>query len=91
MILQKKMCVSTPTLFQHFKNELGVSIHKYITEKRMIYARKLIYSGENPTNIFEKCGFSDYSTFYKAYKKMFSVSPIADKKQLSNKTEDSLN
>lgn len=85
--IAKIMCVSKPTLFQHFKNELGVSIHKYITEKRMIYARKLIYNGENPTNIFKECGFNDYSTFYKAYKKMFSVSPIADKKLPGSKPE----
>lgn len=86
--IAKEMCVSSPTLFQHFKNELGVSIHKYITEKRLIYARNLIYQGENPTKIYKECGFSDYSSFYKAYKKMFSLSPIADKKQLSNKARN---
>ena len=77
--IAKELFVSTSTLFQCFKNELGVSLHKYITEKRMILARKLISQGANPTNVFEKCGFSDYSAFYKAYKKMFSVSPSKDK------------
>lgn len=82
--IAKEMCVSSPTLFQYFKNELGVSIHKYITEKRMIYARKLIFCGENPTKIYKECGFQDYSSFYKAYKKMFSLSPAVDKKRLSD-------
>ena len=67
--IAKEMFVSSPTLFQCFKNELGVSIYKYITEKRMIYARRLIHSGENPTKIYKESGFSDYSAFYKAYKK----------------------
>lgn len=79
--IAKEMYVSPSSLFQCFKNEMGVSIYKYITEKRMIYARKLIYQGENPTKIYKECGFGDYSTFYKAYKKMFSVSPSEDKKQ----------
>lgn len=80
--IAKELCISSPTLFQYFKNELGVSIHKYITEKRMIYARKLIYRGENPTKIYKACGFSDYSSFYKAYRKMFLISPSNDKKQV---------
>lgn len=83
--IAKEMCISTPTLFQYFKNELGVSVHKYITEKRMIYARKLIYQGGNPTKIYKECGFSDYSSFYKAYKKMFLKSP-ADDKMLSEES-----
>jgi len=74
-----EMFVSPATLFKCFKNELGVSLHKYITEKRMIYARKLILQGENPTMIYTRCGYNDYSSFYKAYVKMFSHSPSKDK------------
>ena len=81
--IAKKMFVSSSTLFQCFKNEMGVSLYKYVTEKRLIYARKLISHGENPTKIFKECGFSDYSSFYKAYKKMFSLSPSDDKKTLN--------
>ena len=86
--IAKEMCISSPTLFQYFKNELGVSIHKYITEKRMILARKLIYQGENPTKIYAECGFRDYSSFYKAYTKMFLLSPADDKKRQNGKEED---
>lgn len=78
--IAKKMFVSSSTLFQCFKKELGVSLYKYITEKRLIHARKLISQGENPTKIYKECGFSDYSSFYKAYKKMFLASPSDDKK-----------
>ncbi len=77
--IAKEMCISSPALFQYFKNELGVSIHRYITEKRMIYARKLIYQGEPPTKIYKECGYSDYSSFYRAYKKMFGFSPSKEK------------
>ncbi len=77
--IAQEMFVSAATLFQCFKNELGISLHKYITEKRMIYARNRILNGENPTNIYTHCGYNDYSSFYKAYVKMFSHSPSKDK------------
>lgn len=77
--IAKKMYISQSSIFQCFNKELGVSIYKYITEKRLIFARKLIQQGENPTKIFNECGFGDYSTFYKAYKKMFLISPSKDR------------
>lgn len=83
--IAKKMYVSDSSLFQCFKNEMGITLYKYVTEKRLIYARKLIIRGENPTKIFKECGFSDYSSFYKAYKKMFSFSPSEDRKKLNIK------
>lgn len=77
--LADKMNVSPSTLFHCFKKELGISLHKYIIEKRMIYAHKLLANGEAPTNIYLECGYNDYSSFYKAYLKMFGHSPSADK------------
>lgn len=77
----RKMQVSESTLVHCFKRELGISLHRYITEKRMIYARKLIENGENPTAIYAKCGYGDYSSFYKAYVKMFRSPPSADKRR----------
>jgi len=73
------LSISNSTLLSTFKNELGVSLHRYITEKRMILARKLIDNGCNPTKIFSDCGYHDYSSFYKAYIKMFGHSPSCDK------------
>ncbi len=74
-IIAKKMNVSTSTLFHCFKKELGVSLYRYITEKRLIFANKLISSGKKPTKIYMQCGYNDYPTFYKAYIKMFDRSP----------------
>ncbi|MBQ8408536.1 MAG: hypothetical protein IJY39_06680 [Clostridia bacterium] len=41
----------------------------------MILAKQLIDSGSLPTRVFSDCGFSDYSSFYKAYVKHFAHSP----------------
>lgn len=73
--LAEKMNVSPSTLFHCFKKELGISLYKYITEKRLIFANKLLEQGEKPTKIYMQCGYKDYPTFYKAYTKMFGKSP----------------
>ena len=62
--------------FAHlFKKELGMPPHKYIEEKRLYYAKHLISKGEKPSKIYSECGWSDYSSFYKAFRKMFGISP----------------
>lgn len=79
-MIADELNVSSSTLFHLFKKELGTTLYKYITEKRMIYAHKLIAENENPTKIFTECGYNDYSTFYKAYMKMFGYPPSFNKK-----------
>ncbi len=69
------MNTSESTLTHCFKHELGISLHRYIIEKRLIYAKRLIAEGNNPSKIYVRCGYGDYSSFYKAYKKMFGTSP----------------
>lgn len=69
------MNISQSTLTHCFKRELGISIHKYIIEKRLIYAKRLIEDGEIPSKVYVRCGYGDYSSFYKAYKKLFGTPP----------------
>lgn len=69
------MNVSSSTLSHTFKREMGISLHQYVTEKRMIFAQRLLSDGALPTKIFTDCGFSDYSSFYKAYLKHFGRPP----------------
>lgn len=52
-----------------FKTHVGYTIYKYITKKRLGYAKKLINEGMNITSACIEAGFSDYSSFYKAYVK----------------------
>ena len=78
--LAKKYFVSKSFLFSEFKRTFGISIHQYITQRRMIYAKKLLDEGKKPTDVYTYCGYSDYSTFYKAYIKRFRQSPKTDKK-----------
>ena len=62
-----------------FKKEVGIPIHKYILQKRLVYARKRIYEGAQPSKIYSDVGFKDYSSFYKAYLQYFGHSPAKEK------------
>ncbi len=58
-----------------FKRATGTSIHDYIITKRLILFNKLVDRGESISSAYKKCGFSDYSSFYRLYKKRFGASP----------------
>ena len=76
--LAEALCDSPSTLTHAFRKEMGISLHRYITEKRMIHAHRLITEGALPTKIYHDCGYTDYSSFYKAYIKMFGCPPSTD-------------
>ena len=77
--LALEMRTSVSTLRSCFKRYLGISVYKYITEKRLIHAHRQIVNGASPTKIYNDCGYRDYPTFYKAYVKMFGHAPYKDK------------
>lgn len=58
-----------------FKENLGLSIHQYITKKRLAYCRQSILSDVSITKTYEAYGFGDYSSFYRAFKKEYGISP----------------
>ena len=70
--------VSERYLFQLFKKELHQTPKRYITDKRLLLAQTMIRGGERPSDACTKCGFSDYSVFYRSYKSFFKKSPSED-------------
>lgn len=71
--------ISPSGVIHSFKKELGISLHNYITQRRLIFAREQIIKGYNPTKIYLDCGYLEYSSFYRAYVKFFGVSPSREK------------
>ncbi len=72
--------ISKTQLCRSFKKSMGSSVWNYITIKRLIKAKTMIDAGGLPTKIFSECGFSDYSGFFKAYKKHFGYPPGSGEK-----------
>lgn len=64
-----------------FKDTYGCTAFEKLIEIRLLNARTRIQSnpGETVGMIARQCGFEDVSYFCKAYKKMFFVTPAADR------------
>lgn len=75
----QKCFVSESYLFRLFDKELHQTPKKYINNKRLLMAQRLINSGEKPTSVYGRCGFQDYTTFYRNYTSFFGHSPSQEK------------
>ena len=67
--------VTKSHLHHLFIKHLKITPKKYILAKRLAFARREIHMGAKVTDLYSKCGFSDYSSFFRAYKSHFGTSP----------------
>ena len=65
-------------LIRLFKRELHQTPKRYINSKRLLLAQTMLRRGERPTDVYAKCGFSDYTVFYRSYKQFFGKAPSED-------------
>jgi AraC-like DNA-binding protein len=76
--LCKQFYISKSQLNILFKKATNTTVWKYITTKRLISARHLLYNGMSAYEACIQSGFKDYSTFYRRYKDFFGTSPQED-------------
>lgn len=67
--------VSKYHLSHAFSREVGVSAYRYIMLRRLMLARQLLLAGEPAGQVCRSCGFSDYTSFYRAFKSEYGISP----------------
>lgn len=72
--------ISKSQLCRTFKSATGSTVWKYVTVKRLVAAHDLIMTGKQPNDIYTKCGFNDYTSFFRAYKAHYGVSPTQKNK-----------
>ncbi len=73
--LAEQFFVSKYHLSHEFTRQMGTGIYQYIQKKRLLIARQLILGGQKPTEVFAPCGFGDYAAFFRAFKKIYGISP----------------
>ena len=61
-----------------FQQATGSPLWEYVTIKRLMAARAMIQRGEPAGNACISCGFSDYSSFFRAYRAHFGHAPRED-------------
>ena len=74
-MISKTFYLSRYYLMHSFKKETGYTLYNYIQKKRLIKASDFIKSGIRAGEVCSLCGFGDYSSFVRAFKKEFGLSP----------------
>ena len=71
----KHFYVSVSTITQLFRQKMGTSFYRCVTQRRLIAAKVRIGNGESLEDVSRAVGFSDYSSFYRAFKKEYGITP----------------
>ena len=86
----QRFFVSERKISNTFREEMGVSFHRCLTQRRLIAAKNLIAEGVGLEQVGEQVGFLDYSSFYRAFRQVFGISPRQYRKLQDGGEEEAL-
>jgi len=73
--LANKFFISKYHLSREFQRLVGTSVHRYIIQKRLVMAKQMLSEGKPSSEVYQHCGFGDYSNFYRSFKAEYQISP----------------
>ena len=73
--LAQRLYVSREYLSRTFRQSMGISLSRYILLKRIELAKHLLRRGVPLIDVSIECGFSDYTYFITAFRRMEGVTP----------------
>ncbi len=82
-LLAERFFVNKYHLSHIFQQHIGTSPYQYLLRRRLLVARQLMRQGQKPTEIYTQCGFADYACFYRAFRRIYSMSPREYVRQLT--------
>lgn len=75
--LGRQFCVDRFRLSREFTRLVGCPPHRYLMQKRLQRAEQLLRAGCPPQEAAFRCGFSDYTNFYRRFKAVYGTGPRA--------------
>lgn len=67
--------ISKYHMMRQFRQETGLTVYEYLTQRRLLHARDLIEKGSRATEACYRSGFRSYSSFTRSYAKIFGTTP----------------
>lgn len=75
--LGRRFCVDRFRLTREFTRLVGCPPHRYLMHKRLQRVEQLLRAGCPPQETAARCGFSDYTNFYRRFKDVYGMGPKA--------------
>jgi len=81
--LADAVSLSPARFYEVFKRATGITPQQYLTDSRLKYSRRLIKNGMSLAEVADEVGFSDQSSFGRAFRKTYGLSPAQWRKSES--------
>ena len=82
--IAKDFFVSEGHLSRLFRKYTGTTVYNYIIQKRLSYSITLFWKGDAIQDACYKSGFTDYTSYLKAFKKTYHLTPSQYKNSTNN-------
>ncbi|MBP5153768.1 MAG: helix-turn-helix domain-containing protein [Lachnospiraceae bacterium] len=86
--LSREFFISKYYIAHLFQETTGQSVHQFILSHRLAAASAAIRSGTKASEAAASSGFSDYSSFYRAFRQEFGMAPAQYRAQQKPPAED---
>lgn len=80
--LCRSLHMSRSTIQKIFSDQLHTPIMSYIRVQKIMLAHTMLHDGINANETAIQCGFRDYSSFYRAYMKIYKHAPVNDYRKI---------
>lgn len=73
--IASRFYISKSHLQNLFSQEMHISLKQYILQKKIFAANDDLKKGLSPGDVCKKYNFGDYTSFYRSYRKYFTIAP----------------